>query len=382
MLTILLYRFLFQLGEQFIAGTTLVFSALFFGKYLWNAVFRQMKIDILTVIVYIYFLSTMLISFVYGSSFGSVLASYNKLFLCLIIVDFLGNRSNSISSLRISWMFLFSLYSACAYVLVGLLIPSNYITEWGVKSYILCFKMQHLTATFIVLLIVLVYFDIKRRDGSRFTSRLSLILALMYALAMTGARTFTVCGAVFVGVIMWDCLSQAGRRFRLFSICGIGASVLYYIARNADTLVFFEKNNSLAGDSSSFSNGRDEIWGHYGMMFMNGTWGERLFGRGTGLFEDPDALAVGTHNDFLFFGLSFGLVGLVLYLVYVFRSLLRGGISLGSIAASGTFAFASFSNGFSGYTEYVLATLLLLRCFEISRDQGAHAESQAREILH
>lgn len=359
MTDIVFFRPLFQIINLILPGTTYIFSLLVFIPLLSSVARNHATFGRLGWLTFGYFFLTVIVSVAEGASTYTLVSSYNKLFLCLAILGL----SESLSTVRIRprlrTVFFVSLAGSISYVLISLMGPSAYAVEWGVNTFLMGFSSQHETAELIVLLIVLVGVSLPSRNRLVLMFGGVVLGALVYALLMTGARTFTVCGLVMVA---WFAVYFARREFRragllLAALAFVGMALLLIAFRGS--ISFFEKSSNL--QESSFSNGRDEIWSYYLDFFLHQSTINKLFGSGVGFIAERSAISVGAHNDVLTFLVSFGIVGLCLYLGFVVTCIFRCGVTATSICALFVFGFCALSNGFSGYTEMVIALVLFLR---------------------
>lgn len=360
----MLLRPAFQLADQYVGGATMVFSAVFFCWFVYLSVKGAVRFTRFELVFFLYFGASTVVSALYGASPLLIISNFNKLFLCFFCLKALSFDSFGFTSRGWYRAFQAATYTCAAYVVVSLAIPSSYVVEWGARTFEMAFSHQHLAATFIISLIANVYFDMGLTPRSSWTLKFLLVSVLMYALLMTGARTFTLCGAVLYGFLVVRYLDAVDRRIRPVVGLVVLSVIVAYIYWNAGDFTFFQKNNNLS--DRSFSNGREDIWGYYGGMFAESSVIEKVFGQGVG-FIDSSALSIGTHNDVLYFALSFGVVGLALFLVFVLRSIWSVGRVVPSIAAITLFVFCAVSNGFSEYTDFIVALAAFLASSRFSQ---------------
>ena len=348
-----LFRPIFQLCDQFIPVVTVAYSFLLLASFFVCAGKGRIVFNRLSLLFLVYIVISFFISLANGASLGTLVSSFNKLLLFYAIFLTIQGFSLGFSSRRTHRLFQILTYGQAVYVLVSLLIPGSYALSWDVKTFVMVFESQHLTATFIISLIAAIYFDMGLTSKKTWVFEFFLASGLIYALFMTGARTFTICGLVMYGMLLCRFLSAFDTRSRIIISVLLIAAVLGTIYAQQDMLAFFQKNDTTA--SASFSNGRDEIWGFYLNVLKDSDFLSLLFGHGCGFYETDAAFWVGSHNDFLTFAVSYGLAGLVLYVLFVFQSIRW--IANKKIAAVilVLFAFSAFSNGCFGYTDFVLA---------------------------
>lgn len=348
-----LFRPIFQLCDQFIPIVTAAYSFLLLASFFVCAGKGRIAFGKVSLLFLIYIAISFLISLANGASLGTLVSSFNKLLLFYVIFLTIQGFSLGFSSRRMHRVFQFLTYVQACYVLVSLLIPDSYALSWDVETFVMVFESQHLTATFIISLIAAIYFDMRLTSKKTWIFEFLLASGLVYALFMTGARTFTICGLVMYGLLLCRFLSVFEVRLRIIISVLLVAAVLSAIYAQQDMLAFFQKNDTTA--SASFSNGRDEIWGFYLDVLKDSDFLPLLFGHGCGFYETDAAFWVGSHNDFLTFAVSYGLVGLVLYVLFVFQSIRWIPNKKIAVVILALFVFSAFSNGCFGYTDFVLA---------------------------
>lgn len=352
-------RAIFQLGNQFVSGVTYVYSAVFFLLFLNKAVKGELRFSRLEVITFCYFVLSIGISLI-DSSVGSVVSQFNKLFLCLTLLKIASTEKLAPEGKAYSAALLSAVFVSI-FILASLLLDSSYSYEWGTKTFLMSFNSQHETASLIVLVVSIIGFDL---NAIRFRNRLLgcgelvLMTALIYALLMTGARTITLCGVVIYAVCLFKLSHHLDKRIRPILVILVSIVAVLAVVPHLSDTVFFEKNSNLS--SSSFSNGREDIWSYYGALFLDQPTINQLFGSGVGLVMERSALSVGTHNDVLTFLLSFGVLGLILYFVFVLHLLWNPEARVFSLLLCLCFLFCAISNGFVGYTELVCAFALVV----------------------
>lgn len=356
---LILIRPFFQLVNQYVNGLTYLFSLAFFTCFISDCIKGRLRFTRLEIVALCYFILSIGISLLAGVTAGTLVSQYNKLFLCLFalltirrlsIFPVEGKAAVAVRALT---------YASSLFVVVSLAIPSSYQTLWGVKTFQMAFASQHETAALIVLLIALVGYDLERWEKGVFI-KLLISTGLVVALLMTGARTITIVGCAFYLVQLLSASKHIDRRLRgiLFVLAAVVVSAA--VQPMLSSTAMFEKNSNLEGSDSSFSNGRDQIWSYYISMFNGLPVLNKIFGAGVGMIVEHSLLTVGTHNDFLSFLISYGFVGLILYVAYVVRSFTGCEAGLYGYVAVALFLWCAFFNGFSGYTELVFALCIFL----------------------
>lgn len=364
---LILIRPFFQLVNQYADGFTYLFSLLFFVCFVKDCVNGGLRFSRFEIIALCYFVLSIGISLLAGATVGTLVSQFNKLFLCLLAL--LTIRRLAVFPLEgIALVAARALtYASSLFVVASLVIPSSYQTLWGVKTFQMAFASQHETAALIVLLIALVGYDLKRWEKGVFV-RLLISTGLVLALLMTGARTITIVGCAFYLIQLFSASKRIDCRLRgillVLAAVVVSAAVLPMLSSTA----MFEKSSNLEGSDSSFSNGRDQIWGYYISMYDDLPVLNKTFGAGVGMIVEHSQLTVGAHNDFLSFLISYGFVGLILYVVYVVRSFTCCGAGPYGYVAAALFLWCAFFNGFSGYTELVFAL-----CVFLASHSGAYA---------
>ena len=355
---LILIRPFFQLVNQYVGGFTYLFSLAFFVFMIRECIRGELRFARLEIIALSYFLISIGISFLAGSAVGTVISQYNKLFLCLIALMTAKRLSAFPLRGKLSILVRVSTYVLSLYVLIMLLVPGSYQVFWDVRTFQMVFSSQHEAAAFITLLIALVGYDLGRYKGGEIV-RLMISSGLCIALLMTGARTITIVGCIIYCAQIIASSKRVDCRLRGFLFV-IGVVVVILALPTLKTTALFEKSSSLGGGDSSFSNGRDIIWGYYTSMFNGLPIVSKVFGAGVGLIAEHSQLAVGAHNDFLSFMISYGVAGLILYVAYVIRSFVCYGAFPHSAVAIALFLWCAFFNGFAGYTELVFAICVYL----------------------
>ena len=364
---LILIRPFFQLVNQYVNGLTYLFSLAFFTCFISDCIKGRLRFTRLEIVALCYFILSIGISLLAGATAGTLVSQFNKLFLCLCALLTIRRLSTFPLQEKLAVAARALTYASSLFVVVSLVIPSSYQTLWGVKTFQMAFASQHETAALIVLLIALVGYDLKRWEKGVFV-RLLISTGLAFALLMTGARTITAVGCVFYLVQLLSASKRIDRRLRgillVLAAVVVSATVLPMLSSTA----MFEKSSNLEGSDSSFSNGRDQIWGYYISMYNDLPVLNKTFGAGVGMIVEHSQLTVGTHNDFLSFLISYGLVGLILYVVYVVRSFACCKAGPYGYVAVVLFLWCAFFNGFSGYTELVFAL-----CVFLASHSGAYA---------
>lgn len=355
---LVLFRSIFQLGNQFFPSFTYLYSFLFFAIFILKAVRSEIRFTKLEILVYCYFFLSIGISAL-NSSIGTIISQFNKLYLCLVIFKVASGMKIKPEGKLYSFSLLTVAITAI-YVCICLFVPSSYSYQWGAKTFLMTFNSQHETAQFIVLLVASFGFDlVSHENRSKLIIAIELISmsVLMYALLMTGARTITVCGVIVYVIFLSKLMKRVDNRIRpLLTVLIITAACFSLIPHMSET-VFFEKNSNLS--SSSFSNGREDIWSYYEALYTEQPLIEKIFGSGVGLISERSMLSIGAHNDILTFLLSYGMAGLFLYIAYIVRNLWSKENSFQSLVLITSFIFCVVTNGFVGYTELICAFALI-----------------------
>lgn len=355
---LILFRNIFQLGNQFFSSITYLYSLLFFAIFISKAVKGEVRFTKLEIVTFCYFVLSIGISAL-GSSVGTIISQFNKLFLCLLIFK-VASEERIKPDGKLYNFALLTVTITAVYVCLSLLTDSSYSYQWGAKTFLMTFHSQHETAQFIVLLVASFGFDlVNQGTRPRAIKAIEVLLmsVLMYALLMTGARTITLCGVVTYVIFLSKLLDHVDNRIRPFLIVLIVIVACLTLLPHMSETVFFEKNANLS--SSSFSNGREDIWSYYETLYADQPLIEQIFGSGVGLISERSMLTIGAHNDILTFLLSYGVVGLVLYIAYIVRNLLNKENGFQSFVLIAAFLFCVLSNGFVGYTELICAFALL-----------------------
>lgn len=356
---LILIRPLFQLVNQYVGGFTYLFSLAFFACFVRDCARGRLRFGRFEIIALCYFVLSIGISLLAGASAGTMVGQFNKLFLCLFALLVIQRLSTLSLEGKQAVAVRVLTYASSLFVLVSLAMPSSYQVLWGVRTFQMTFSSQHEAAALITLLIALVGYDLKRYEGCVFV-RLMISTGLFFALLMTGARTITIAGGVIYLVQLFSATKRIDRRLRGILLVLAAVLVVVSVLPALSSTALFEKNSNLEGSDSSFSNGRDQIWGYYISMFNGLPVLNKAFGAGVGMIVENSLLTVGTHNDFLSFLISYGFVGLILYVAYVVRAFTRCGAGLYGYAAVALFLWCAFFNGFSGYTELVFALCVFL----------------------
>lgn len=382
---LMLIRPFFQLVNQYVNGFTYLFSLAFFACFIRDCTKGSLRFGRFEIIALCYFVLSIGISLLAGATAGTMVGQFNKLFVCLFaflaikrlpMFPLEGKSAVAVRALT---------YLSSLYVLISLAIPSSYQELWGVRTFQMTFSSQHEAAALITLLIALVGYDLKRYD-SRVFVRLLVSTGLLFALLMTGARTITIAGCVIYLLQLLSATKRIDRRLRGILLVLAAVVVVVSVLPALSSTALFEKSSNLEGSDSSFSNGRDQIWAYYISMFNGLSALNKTFGAGVGMIAEHSMLAVGTHNDFLSFLISYGVVGLVLYVVYVARSFTHCGAGLYGYVAVALFLWCAFFNGFSGYTELVFALCVFLASYSGTRSLASGIDgdsaSPARKATH
>lgn len=369
---LILVRPFFQLINQCVSGFTYLFSLAFFVCFIRDCAKSRLRFDRFEIIALCYFVLSIGISFLAGASVGTIVGQFNKLFLCLFALLTIRRLSTLSLNGKLAAAVRVLTYASSLFVLASLVIPSSYQILWGVKTFQMAFSSQHEAAALITLLIALVGFDLKRYEGCVFV-RLLFSTGLVFALLMTGARTITIAGGVIYLFQLLSETKRVDRRLRGILLVLAAVVVAVSVLPALSSTALFEKNSNLEGSDSSFSNGRDQIWAYYISMFYGLPALNKTFGAGVGMIVEHSVLTVGTHNDFLSFLISYGVVGLILYIVYVARSFTHCGAGLYGYVAVALFLWCAFFNGFSGYTELVFALCVFLDSNSVERLPASRA---------
>lgn len=352
---IMLLRPLFQLAEQYISGTTTIYSFVVIASFSISLLKGRLRLDLVSILFLSYIVISSLISFLYGASLGTLATTFNKLLLFFALMQILRVERVRFENLSLLRFLSIAAYIQAVFVMVNLGLPSSYETTWGVKTFVMQFSSQHLTASYIVSLLASILFEMNYLKVFKPSAAFIVCTGLMYSLMMTGARTITVCGAVLYLMLLFQYIAQLNKRGRLIVGAVLVGLITAVLLMDADQFVFFQKNQSING---SFSNGRDEIWSYYLNVLRNSNPIELLFGHGCGFYSSRQAYFVGAHNDFITFAVSYGVTGLALYVLYLFSSFCRYPSKAIQIVLLVTVVFAAFSNGFCDYTDLVLAIVL------------------------
>ncbi|MBU5405332.1 O-antigen ligase family protein [Paraeggerthella hongkongensis] len=357
-----LFRFLFQFGEQYLHGLTYAFSALLLLAFVYCLLKLELRLNRLDYLFAAYLIITAAVSVANNCPISAIVEQYNK--LLLFYTAFLCLRQHSIKLVfpKLYGWFKVAVYALCTTVFILALMPTSYVVQWGTRTLIMAFGHQHLAASFIVLLLSLLYLEMKV-SGFAFW-KLLFTTAMLVPLFMTGARTIAVCGIAYYVLIAYDYWGKIKGGQKAFLIVGAAVVVIALIAPNIDSLAFFQKNDNVVG--SSFGNGREDIWAYYIGLYSQYSVPEKLFGTGAGFYLNgyvaSTAGNLGAHNDFLTFLLAYGCFGLVLYVSFVFSCLFKGLFGAKTAVIALVFVFAAGTNGYFGYTELVVSTVVMVIC--------------------
>lgn len=355
---LIIARAAFQIGNQFIGGLTYLYSLVFFALYAHASVTGNIKFSRLEIVTLCYFIISMGAS-ITNSSIEPIIAQYNKLFLCLIMLK-IAEDTKCILRSKVYSANICITVTISIYILICLANESAYSYEWGSRTFLMSFGSQHETASLIVLLISVLGSDLvgaKHRNMLVNSCELVLMALLIYPLLMTGARTITACGIIIFLLYLLRLSKYINDKARPFLIGGAFLIAGLIVVPALTDTVFFEKNRNLA--DASFSNGRDEIWSYYWNLFMEQNSFEQVFGSGVGLIAERSMLTIGTHNDILTFLLSYGVIGLILYVVFVVNHLFNRQNLIMFAVLTGCFVVTALFDGFCGYTELVASMVLV-----------------------
>lgn len=382
---LILIRPFFQLVNQYVSGFTYLFSLAFFACFFRDCARGGLRFGRFEIIALCYFVLSIGISLLAGASIGTMVGQFNKLFLCLFALLAIKRLPMFPLEGKLAVTLRALTYLSCLLVLISLAMPSSYQELWGVRTFQMTFSSQHEAAALITLLIALVGYDLMHYE-SRVFVRLLVSTGLLFALLMTGARTITIAGCAIYLIQLLTATKRIDRRLRGILLVLAAVVVVVSVLPALSSTALFEKNSNLEGSDSSFSNGRDQIWAYYISMFNGLSALNKTFGAGVGMIAEHSMLTVGAHNDFLSFLISYGVVGLVLYIVYVVRSFSRCGAGLYGYVAVALFLWCAFFNGFSGYTELVFALCVFLASYSGTCSLASGIEedsvSPARKATH
>ena len=381
----MLIRPFFQLVNQYVNGFTYLFSLAFFACFIRDCAKGSLRFGHFEIISLCYFVLSIGISLLAGATAGTMVGQFNKLFVCLFALLAIKRLPMFPLEAKSAVAVRALTYLSSLYVLISLAIPSSYQELWGVRTFQMTFSSQHEAAALITLLIALVGYDLTRYD-SRVFVRLLVSTGLLFALLMTGARTITIAGSATYLVQLLLATKRIDRRLRGILLVVAAVVVVVSVLPALSSTALFEKSSNLEGSDSSFSNGRDQIWAYYISMFNGLSAFDKTFGAGVGMIAEHSMLVVGTHNDFLSFLISYGVVGMVLYVVYVARSFTHCEAGLYGYVAVALFLWCAFFNGFSGYTELVFALCVFLASYSGTRSLASGVDgdsaSPARKATH
>lgn len=355
-LTIL--RVFFQFLEQYVSGVTAVFSAIYIGAFVLSSAIGRLKLSKLDFLVFAVFSAFLAKDLVFSANLGATVAAYNKLFLCLIVL-----KMTTLTDFGFRRRWLYATFQAFLYLLaVFTLFASTqtwaYTISWGISVFSLNFTSPHLTAAFIVLLQALIVFDLNFNQGVHRLFKFLLALSLIYPLVMTGARTFAAAGALLFLLPLAREVRRLNPVKRSIAIIVLGLTAATWGWALISQAAAITKSELIS--DASISNGRETIWDFYLSKAFSVEPLEFLAGLGTGFFGSDEAFFVGSHNDFLYFQLAFGAVGILLFFSYLSVRFWNSAAPFISFVILMVALAVAFMNGLSGYTDFVIALVVYL----------------------
>lgn len=155
-------------------------------------------------------------------------------------------------------------------------------------------------------------------SGKKLSYSLFIIIFLFANTVLSGKRTafLTLALAVIVTLLAEMLVRKRKRAFALVMIAGAAIVVAYFLLAQYFDVVIFDRLGDMAEDGGS---GRTEIYADVIEAFFSSSFIDQIFGFGFNGVYLTGASATSAHNDFLEVLYDFGYVGLIAYLVFVWR---------------------------------------------------------------
>lgn len=201
---------------------------------------------------------------------------------------------------------------------ISFFLPFCYKTGWSGGSYFTSFTSDSFEIAPVAMLMLAVNILLFRIDGNKRSALLLAIVPVACAL-MAGTRTYLVV-IVLEFVLLCRMVIKNKRTFAISVVAVIAAFVALVTVTNVGQK--FESamlnTDDIAVFLDVFTNGRSEFWAIDMEAFFDSSPFCVLFGHGFSFVYDLNQQAMGVrlyaHNDFINVLLSFGAIGMVVYL--------------------------------------------------------------------
>lgn len=268
--------------------------------------------------------------------------------------------------------------------LVCLFIPSCYAVEstWGEHNrYYLGFaETFHVNASCMCLCLAMYMYSICNK---RFKlQELIFMLPPLLAIMQSGARVYLICALCVVSIYYIERISDLKIKY-LFIPVGLLGGVYYLLNSNMMEKFLFTQANYTTSNTTqlnSLTSGRLGFWQKGIEGFLDGNVLNQLFGHGFNYIRELTGHS--GHNDLIHMLLGIGIVGLVVYLVFIVRAIGVMNINIKLANSSMFLRFVYFwsislyifgpmiMNGLFGYQHLLYSIVILAILLEEKARQG------------
>ena len=254
-----------------------------------------------------------------------------------------------------------------ALILVGLFDGQCYSSSLVGRYYLGYTAHEHTLCSGCCMMMSFIMYYIKEKQY-KITNLLWLALPTV-AIMASGARTFLISLLLIYAIFYLYCIKFFSVRLLLMPVVMI-AAVYFFLhssmaAKFLSVLGDYNNSNTFIGKITS---GRSEFWAIDLQAYSDLSVMGKLFGHGFDyvyyINESRYALSIWAHNDVINLLLSVGMIGLLIYLFEIARTIKKINLEIEKKITkwiiSGYILIPLVLNGYFGYQHYVYSTIILI----------------------
>ncbi len=257
------------------------------------------------------------------------------------------------------------------FLAICLLSPSCYRSNWDGKYFVGFGFSEHAICSGACLLAAFNLFLLRKKNKCKLTDGIIIIPSLL-SILQAGARTFIVPIGIICIIFYIYCVRNKTSKKLAYPFIIFGA---YYLFNKSNMIEKFistiNNTNTSANKLVSFSSGRLDFWMIDLKEFINYPLINKIFGAGFDhvyLVNQQQYYGsyIWAHNDFITTILGAGIVGIIIYLIAMFKLYRSAKRKVNSkfviILLTLYFAFVWFVNGLFSLQHYLYSFVILYTC--------------------
>lgn len=250
-------------------------------------------------------------------------------------------------------------------LLISLLFPICYVNKWGEEGYFQGpFDSPHQMGYFLMGIMFILTYIYKKKNNKKMFLLLNIDLILVL---LTGVRTVLIGTGIIYGISFIYYIKKSKKNI-IISIILISIAIILSSQFITDIPMISKMKYTGESKYTNLISGRDTIWKNNLNAYNEFPIIKKIIGCGMGVTFKVNLETIGkkiwAHNDIIQILLAYGILGIILYLIVIFRLFNK----YKSIIIASFIIIIMISNGVMNYNNFVLMLPFILLSSKTVRD--------------